>query len=249
MAEKMVLSTSLLIAYENIAFDPSLYQKKYKRLMKLISLPYKTNKKQLLEAQAQGLEQSVVTRLLPQMQHSPERDDSLEALAMKTSLKVILTEDENATLPYVYYRSSFMSNEITIELTPTESRVDLIKYLQTLCSTAHRVTVCDNYLAENWGNTQNLFASILPRHELEIHFVETPNNMNARENSLEVTDLFVQSIYHEWSTSESDLYKDSHDRYLLVESPQGKVEVMLSSGFAHIWKANPKEITCVIREK
>lgn len=249
MAEKMVLSTSLLVAYENVAFEPRKYQKKYKRLMKLIALPYKTNKKQLLEAQTQGLHESVVNRLLPQMQHLPERDESLETLALQTSFKVILTEDDNATLPYVYYRSSFLSNDITIELKATDSRNDLVNYLQMLCSTATRITVCDHYLAHGWEHTQSLFRAVFPRHKLEILFVETPTVLAVVKNSTKVTDDFVKSIYDEWNVSESTLYKDCHDRYLLIETPQGNIEVMISSGFDHIWKVNPKEITCVIREK
>lgn len=249
MTEKMVLSTSLLLAYENVAFEPRKYQKKYKRLMKLISLPYKTNKKQLIEAQAKGLNQSVFDRLMPQLQHQVDRDDSLEVLASKTSLKVILTEDENATLPYVHYRSSFIANQITVSVSPTESRSEFIKYLQILCSSATRVTICDNYLAQGWDNTQSLFRAVLPRHKLAIEFVETPDLLGIVKNSVKVTDDFVKSVCPEWTASVSALYSGSHDRYLLIESPQGKIEVMISSGFDHIWKANPKEITCVIREK
>jgi hypothetical protein len=39
----------------------------------------------------------------------------------------------------------------------------------------------------------------------------------------------------------------NHDRYLLITTPNGSYEVMLSSGFIYLWKQN-KEITCVIRE-
>ncbi|MGL4449414.1 MAG: hypothetical protein ACRCZA_12215 [Shewanella sp.] len=250
MTEKMVLSTSLLLAYENIAFEPRKYQKKYKRLMKIISLPYKTNKRQLLEAQASGLSSSVFERLMPQLQHQADRNDSLELLASKTSLKVILTENENATLPYVHYRSEFMTNQITITLTPAESRENLIKYLQILCSSANKITICDNYFAQGWNNTQGLFHTILPRNKLMIAFVETPDVLvGVIKNSSKVTDNFVTSIYPEWEATMSDLYSGSHDRYLLIESPQGTIEVMISSGFEHIWKPNPKEITCVISEK
>ncbi len=230
-------------------FDPRQYQKKYKRLMKLISLPYKTNKKQLIEAQEQGLNSSVYDRLMPQLAQQGDRDASLEFLASKTILKVILTEDEKAALPYVYYKSSFLANQITVSLTATESRGDLIKYLQILCASATKITICDNYLAKGWDNTQSLFRAVLPRHKLVIEYVETPDHLGVAKNSTKVTDDFVKSIHSEWTATESTLYRGSHDRYLLIESPQGKVEVMISSGFDHIWKPDPKEITCVIREK
>lgn len=249
MTEKMVLSTSLLVAYENIAFEPRKYQKTYKRLLKLLSLPYKTNKRQLVEAKNLGLNNTVYERLLPQLHRREDRDVSLEALAANTMFKVILTEDKNAELPYVYYDSSFMANQLTMSLSASQSRDSLIKYLQTLCATATKVTLCDNYLAQNWHNTQSLFNRVLPRHSLDIEFVETPEELNAIKNSTKITSEFAQSIFAEWRVTQSSRYANSHDRYLLIESPQGTVEVMLSSGFDHIWKSNPKEITCVFRER
>lgn len=248
MAEKMVLSTSLLVAYENMAFEPSTYQKKYKRLMKLVSLPYKTNKKQLLEAKNINLNLSVYNRLMPQLQHSPDRDYSLEELASETSLKIILTEDPQAALPYVYYRSSFISNQITLSLKSSDDRSDLIRYLQMLSSCATKITICDNYLANGWEHTQSLFYSVLPRHKLDIQFIETPSTLNVAKNSTKITNHFAQSICSDWTVSKSDLYSRSHDRYLRIDASQGTVEVMVSSGFEHIWKTNPKEVTCVVRQ-
>ncbi|MCI5188930.1 MAG: hypothetical protein D3905_03830 [Candidatus Electrothrix sp. AS4_5] len=249
MAEKMVLSTPLLIAYENMGQDPRQYQKKYKRLMKVLALPYKTNKRQLDEAKEQGLNEAVYDRLIPQLQHSSDRDACLKTLAANTSFKVILTEDKNLTLPYVDYRASFLKNQLSISLKASDSRSTLIPYLEQLCSSASKVTICDNYFAQNWDNTQSLFRAVLPRHKLEIEFVETPDAVGVIKNSTKMTDDFVKSIHPDWSIQASEHYADLHDRYLLIKSPQGKLEVMISSGFDHIWKkSNPKEITCVIRE-
>lgn len=247
MTGKMVLSTSLLIVYENIGSDPQRYGKKYKRLMKKLVLPYMTNKKQLVEAKAEGLNEDTYNRLLPQHHNLANRDDELSKLAVKTTLKIILTEDPNASLPYVYYHSSFMNRELAISLKASESREELIKYLQMLCTNAKKITICDNYFANNWDSTQSLFRSVLPRHKLSIEYVES-TDIVTNKNSEKMTQVFVSSVYAEWTICASTLYENSHDRYLLIESPEGKVEVMLSSGFDHIWKANPKEITCVFRE-
>jgi len=248
MSGKMVLSTSLLIAYENMASNPRTYQKKYKKLMKKLVLPYLTNKRQIVEAKAEGLIDTVYDRLLPQLQSLPNRDDDLTTLAVTTSLKVILTEDENAFLPYVYYKSQFLNNELTVSLMPTENRSDLIKYLEILTSNATKIIICDNYFASNWENTCRLFLSVLPRHKLEIEFVETPDSIQVTKNSAKMTQGYVEAIYSDWTIKESTSYQGSHDRYLLIDSPEGKVEVMLSSGFGHIWSQNPKEITCVFRQ-
>jgi hypothetical protein len=83
---------------------------------------------------------------------------------------------------------------------------------------------------------------------LGIEFVETPNSIQVIKNSVKMTQAYVENIYCDWTIKESTSYQGSHDRYLLIDSPEGKVEIMLSSGFGHIWKPDPKEITCVIRQ-
>lgn len=247
MAEKMVLSTSLLIAYENVGFDYRTHHKKYKRLMKVLSLPYKTNIKQLVEAKESGLNDCAYQRLLPQLMRCNDIDADLDALAVQTSLNVILTEDENAVLPYLYFRSSFLNNELSIRLKPRDCRTNLIAYLQRLCSSASKITICDNYFGKNWPQTQSLFHSILPRHSLLIEYVETHQHLTVIKNSKMIILKSLNLICSHWRVEQSTLYTNVHDRYLLIESPQGKVEVMLSSGFSYLWNTN-KEITCVIRE-
>ncbi|MGK0379119.1 MAG: hypothetical protein ACJA1Z_002943 [Patiriisocius sp.] len=244
----MVLSTKLLIVYENMLSNPRFYQKKYKKLMKKLVLPYLTNKRQLVEAKAEGLIETAYERLLPQLQSLPNRDYDLTALAATTSLKIILTEDVEVSLPYVNFKSKFLNNELTVSLTSVEDRRDLIKYLGILTSSARSITICDNYFASSWEHTCSLFQSVLPRHKLEIEFVETPDSIQVIKNSVKMTQDYVVDIYCDWTIKESNSYQGAHDRYLLIDSPEGKVEVMLSSGFGHIWHPNPKEITCVIRQ-
>lgn len=119
-----------------------------------------------------------------------------------------------------------------------------------LCENASKVTICDNYFAQNWDNTKSLFHSILPKKELIIEYSEVATGITAKSNSSEITPIFAQSIHHEWKVrvSSNPKYTNCHDRYLLIESPEGKVEVLISSGFDHLWKANPKELTCIFRE-
>ncbi|PQJ89892.1 hypothetical protein [Aliivibrio sifiae] len=243
MSGRMVLTSSLLILYEMPASNP----KKYKRLMKRISLPYKTNKKQWVEAKTLGLNVVDYQRVLSQLANLSDKDDDLERLASKTILKIILTEESNPSLPYVNFKTGMIKNELIINLLATDDRTNLIGYLQMLCSTANTVTICDNYFANNWDNTQRLFTMILPRHKLKIKYVETPENIIGEKNSSKITQTFVSGIYNDWTVEQCELYKGSHDRYLKIESPEGTVELMISSGFDHIWKNNPKEITCVCR--
>lgn len=248
MAGKMVLSDELLVVYENYATDPDRYKKKYKQLMNKLILPYETNKDQLVRAKALGLNDACYDRLLPLYAGTITKDYDLPALAATTSLKLILTLDMNVQLPYLNIKSKFTANNLTISLSAIDSRAELTKYLEMVSADATKVTICDNYIAQNWANTQALFLSILPRHDLNIEYVETPLALGVVQNSTVITNIFATGVWPGWSVSRSALYANSHDRYLRIESPSSKIEVMLSSGFDHIWKRNPKEITCVFRE-
>jgi len=248
MAGKMVLSDELLVVYENYASDTRRYNKKYKQLMSKLILPYETNKAQLVRAKVLGLNEACYNRLLPLYAGTITKDYDLSRLATTTGLKLILTVDTNVQLPYLNIKSKFTANNLTISLLPTESRAELTKYLEMISADATKITICDNYIAKNWGSTQALFRSILPRNNLNIEYVETPTALGVVQNSTVITNAFATGVYAGWTVSPSTLYANSHDRYLRIESPLSKIEVMLSSGFDHIWKHNPKEITCVFRE-
>lgn len=240
----IVLETALLVEYLNHTGT-----KKYKKLLNKLSFPYSTNKKQWMEARALGLNDLTYSRILPMLMNEGEKDDSLEELASKSALKVILTEDPLKKLPYVHYKDGMIRNNITIKINANESRNDLKSYLELLCRGAHKVVICDNYFAKNWDNTKSLFYSILPRTKLIIEYAETPGSLSVVLNSTKITNQFVQGVYPEWRVQQTTYtkYINCHDRYLLIEMPGHKIEILLSSGFDHIWRTNPKELTCVFR--
>jgi len=242
MLGNIVLDTTLLVEYLNHTGS-----KKYKKLLRKLSFPYSINKKQWVEAHRLGLNPLTYERILPQLMNEGEKDDDLPDLAMKSALKVILTEDTTKALPYVHYKDGMINNYVTITLGANESRSNLKKYLQILCWNAYKITICDNYFASNWESNQSLFHSVFPREDLVIEFADTPVGLGVVVNSTKITDLFVKSIYAGWSVqlTKQQKYLNCHDRYLLIEMPGHKVEVLLSSGFDHIWKTNPKELTCV----
>lgn len=247
MSYQMVLDTSLLVAYENMD-DKT----KVSRLHKKLVLPYLTNKKQWVEARAAGLKMTDAEyrHYLSMLSNQPESDDDLVTLASKSLLKIILTENESLPLPYVHYKRGMMNKQVTVTLGSSDSRTHLKAFLTLLCSNARKITICDNYFANNWDNTCSLFHSVLPRKALSIEFAEITADITAARNSSKINNDFVKSIHAEWNVqvTTNQKYTNCHDRYLLIESPEGKVEVMLSSGFDHIWKTNPKEITCVFRD-
>ncbi|EBF8301802.1 hypothetical protein [Salmonella enterica] len=247
MSFQMVLDTSLLVTYENMD-----NKDKVRRLHKKLVLPYLTNKRQWVTAKEMGMKipEAEYRHYLASYANQPECDDDLVTLASKSLLKIILTEDENLPLPYVHYKKGMVNNQVTVTLSPSDNRTHLKTYLQMLCSNAKKITICDNYFAQNWDNTCSLFHFILPRKRLTIEFSEIAAGVAATNNSSRINDHFVRGIHPEWSVqvTTNQKYTNCHDRYLLIESPEGKIEVMLSSGFDHIWRTNPKELTCVFRD-
>ncbi|EGI1235442.1 hypothetical protein H6261_004420 [Escherichia coli] len=223
-----------------------------KRLHKKLVLPYLTNKRQWIEARNLGLKMPELEyrQYLSMLASQPESDDDLVTLASKSLLKIILTENDNLSLPFVHYKKGMVNNQVTVTLSPTDNRIYLKKYLEMLCCNAKKVIICDNYFAQNWENTCSLFHSVLPRKELVIEFSEIAVGVAAVQNGSKINSNFVHCIHPEWSVqiTTNPKYTNCHDRYLLIESPEGKIEVMLSSGFDHIWKASPKELTCVFRD-
>ncbi|EPR8378419.1 hypothetical protein R0E42_000033 [Klebsiella variicola] len=247
MSYQMVLDTPLLVAYENM--DD---KNKVRRLHKKLVLPYLTNKKQWVAAKNSGLRISDAEhrQYLAGLANRPESDDDLVTLASKSLLKIILTEDENLPLPYVHYKKGMVNNQVTVTLSPSDNRTHLKTYLKMLCSNARKITICDNYFAQNWDNTCSLFHSILPRKTLTIEFSEIAAGIVAVTNCSKINNDFAHSIHPGWTVqiTTNQKYTNCHDRYLLIESPEGKIEIMLSSGFDHIWKTHPKELTCIFRD-
>lgn len=245
MLGKMVLDDSLLVVYENAK-----QSKKFKLLMRKFSHPYATNWRQWNDAAKIGLNIPNHAQTLSQLAQRPERNDDLITLASKTTFKIILTEDESKQFPYVYYKSEMVTKSIIFSLSATDSRQALVTYLQMMCANASKVTICDNYFSHNWEVTKTLFYQVFPRQDLIIEYAEVAVGLDIAKNSNNITDDFVHGICGSWNTRLTSLskYNNCHDRYLLIESQGCKVEVMLSSGFDHIWKKNPKEITCIFSE-
>ncbi|MDY4388101.1 hypothetical protein [Pectobacterium aroidearum] len=242
---KIVLDDNLLLAY--LKGDKT---RKYKKLMRKYIYPHATNFRQLTNIMKISGDLPELRPLLSQMANDAYSNYDLPSLALETIFKIILTDDSNKRFPYVHYEDAVVNNRLTFHLSPTDDRVNLKSHLQRLCENANKITICDNYFASNWTYTSSLFLSIFPKKTLEIEFAETMPNTSSTLNSDNITPQFASSICAHWSVALTShiKYQNCHDRYLLIESPDSKIEVMLSSGFSHVWQPKPKEITCVFSE-
>lgn len=242
---KLVLDHGLLLTYLK-----GIKNKKYKKLMKKYIHPYATNFQQVSHIMSKMEELPKDLASLSQMANEPESRYDLQRLALNTTFKIILTDDETQTFPYVHIDNAIVNNKLTFTLSPTESRNELTLHLRRLCQDANKIVICDNYFADGWEYTRSLFLSVLPKKELIIEFADTMPNTGDIKNSDKITSAFISQHWHEWSIQQTTniKYHNCHDRYLLIESPTSTIEVMISSGFSHIWKPNPKEVTCIFSE-
>lgn len=245
MLGKMVIDDNLLITYES-----KKNSKNFNILMRKLKFPHATNFNQMKRLFNAGFNIPNQGTLLSQLSNKPEKDYDLERLSSETIFKMILTDDKTKGFPYVYFKDASIDNCVVFSLSKDDSRDNLVSYLQRMCEQAEKITICDNYFAQNPVDNKSLFNRVFPRKDLHIEYSEAPANLNVNPLSSVINNSLSAEFFPGWviRASSNPKYSNSHDRYLLIESPGCKVEVMLSSGFEHIWKRNPKEITCVFSE-
>ncbi|MEZ8056226.1 hypothetical protein [Vibrio atlanticus] len=174
---------------------------------------------------------------------------TIEELGKMSRYHLVLTADDNRnSYPYLNI------NERNIELNYSktclkgEPRSEITNHLESLCTDATKITICDNYFfAQKWGDggitTENFFDEILPKKDLVIEFV-------SKSKSVKKHKPLVTAKQTSWNVTQYNgacYSTQNHDRYLIIEKPNQKIEVMLSSGFIYLWKPE-KEITCIFRE-
>lgn len=205
---KIVLDDSLLYAYLKGAKT-----KKYNKLMRKYIHPHVTNFQQISRVMANIGDLPNERAMLSQMANEPHSHDDLQTLALKTTFKIILTDDISKPFPFVHYENAIVNNRLTFHLAPTQSRSDLTHHLQRLCQNANKVIICDNYFAHNWQHTQSLFLSVLPRKSLLIEYADTMPQTTTTLNSEYITDDYIRQRWHEWSVAQTTYskYNNCHD--------------------------------------
>ncbi|HAT3713915.1 TPA: hypothetical protein I8583_002793, partial [Serratia marcescens] len=96
--------------------------KRYNKLMRKYIHPHVTNFNQLSRVINAHIDLPKENNLLAQMANEPHSRDDLEALALKTTFKIILTDDENKNFPFVHFDNAVVNNRLTFHLSPSQSR-------------------------------------------------------------------------------------------------------------------------------
>ena len=226
----LVLSDELLSIYFNfkqgIVNDNRLLEK----FLGYYHPPYLTNADQLKRI---GI---IDTSILQQLAAQGYISQNLEELVKSTSYKLLLNT-ENSENPYVNINHDAVEKNFSLTFRVGENRDKAIHLISALCEDASFILIFDKYFCNNWNHTQEFFRQIVPKRRLTL--------LHDRHLSNKSGD--IKQICSDWIIRQDRHYTftNSHDRYLLID---GKVEVILSSGFRNLFVTDT-DLTCLIRMK
>lgn len=176
---------------------------------------------------------------------------SLEELSQRTSLKIILCEDD-CRFPYVKIDGT---DKLQLCYTGTfvgEHREKCIDHLRALCKNATSVLLYDKYLYSTDRTEEdnvNLLLKILEllnetqTQTLSVYDTKPSKKMELENIAKKCKKTFPSKTIKIISSSD---FHERHDRYMIIKSNIGNVEVLLSSGFDNLFK-NTKDFTYLIR--
>ena len=160
-----------------------------------------------------------------------------EEVASMTPYKIILSQQQSA-FPYVNVLSDDekIENDLVGSFEHGENRSKVEAHLKALCQDASHIVIYDKYISNNSAQEHtdiNFLEKILPKKKLDIdcYFIK-----GSGRNDL-------ASRCQEWNVNSYSGNNNHHDRYLIID---GKIEIILSSGFYHAGNTQ-MDFTYVVR--
>lgn len=231
MAKKysLVLSDELQTEYYKFAQGENSDSETMKRLLHYYKAPFLTN-----VAQYNRTGVKIADKLRVQLIKSGFKNQSLEELARKTTLKVILTTDSDV-FPYININGDKIENNLCGCFFRSEPRTKAIAHIKAICEYAKEICIYDKYFsAVNGIKNLQLLENILPQKQLSIVHDAT------HITSADVAHL--KKHCPQWNFTATTL-SAHHDRYLIVD---GETEIILTSGFDHLANTT-NEFTYILR--
>lgn len=168
-----------------------------------------------------------------------EKNISLLDLAKQTKLKLILSNDKNH-YPYVNINGDVINNNISATFRPEKTRQKAKEHFKNLLNDAKTILIKDDYMFDNFNNLSRFAKELIPKKQLNIFYDCKYSNSNMQQH---ISDL--KKIHNEWKImkNKNDLYKNTHDRYILINQ---EIEIILSSGINYLYDEY-KDFTYTIR--
>lgn len=161
----------------------------------------------------------------------------------ETKYKIILTTDSN-NYPCVNINKGNLKKEIVISYKAGESRDETIKHLKNLCKNAHNIILCDKYMFDGLNVEDTPIAKFFN------NIIDNQNNINifykTSDEDIQKHLTYLKRIRPKCTLKacSNKVYKDVHDRYILIDS---KLEIILSSGMEYLFDTT-KEISLICRK-
>jgi hypothetical protein len=159
---------------------------------------------------------------------------TVEELARKTVYKIILSS-QRSHFPYVNIQGDGLQNHYTITCKPGEGRANAIDHLKALLEDSKYVLVCDRHLKANWETAKKFF-DLFPRKTVTIFFAHSLESKHT-------TSLKKYCPNWKFKKDGSQIYRNLHDRYLLID---GTMEIVITSGIDYLFD-DTKECTLIFR--
>lgn len=191
---------------------------------------------------------------------------SLEQLSLLTRLKIILCENDSE-YPRVNINGLNAGEIIESNYTGTFDKVPrekCLNHLRALCKDALSVLICDKYLyvykdgspddckQRSLERVTNIMHAINPSTSCRVDFIDFYYDNNPRKNEFNNSPfkLVIDQLKQSYPSVDRRRYNgsksDVHDRYMLIESNQGKMKVLFSSGFENLFD-DTKDMTYIVR--
>lgn len=200
------------------------------KLLHLYKPPHITNVDQLNRLQIDD------APLKSQLARSGLISQSIEELAQKTIYKIVLSNG-NSIFPHVNIYDDPLQNNYTMTCKPNEPRTKALAHLEALLQDAQNVLICDSFLEDRWKTAKRIF-EIFPKRGLNISFAHDLDQRRKTE---------LKRYCSNWQLKRNNLkvYRNHHDRYLLIDS---ELEVVITSGIDYLYDLN-KECTLIFRKR
>ncbi|EGG0462440.1 hypothetical protein IDR50_000936 [Campylobacter lari] len=224
----LVLDDDILIEFEKFKKSNSFDKTIIENMLKYYKPTHLINLEQIKKLE--NLNLTIEHDLKAIFIHSGYANLTLEELSQETTLKIILTNKENKSFPYLYIKDKKIENNICATFKKTESREKAFEYFKNLLLKANSIFIYDNYLEK-----ENL-TNFIKKCDFNKN-VYLPRDIYDRININNQTIKIDKQNSH---------YFGCHDRYILIYYPTHKIELILTSGIDYLFNTE-KDFTYIVR--
>lgn len=245
--DQLVLDDEMMILFENFRSGNILSDRDRNKIITLIGklkLPYKTNADQIIRC-CNKLPKNFIDDRGSAILANGTTGESLADMARHTLYKIILTDGKD-NLPFINISSKTFCTDFNIYLKKGESRNNLHEYIKRCTFGATKIHIFDRYLGDAIDRGNCNIENLILDNSIEIICYEHISTAHQYPISTKLRNHISKYCKNKISSKQHN-FNNIHDRYMTIEYPTYKYQIILSSGFEYLF-CDKKEITCVFRK-